>query len=284
MAILRSVSRQSRRERMRRIDRGFQLTLQLFLVCYFLFVLLAWVSYRPELRISEVRIEGAQAVDSTAVGTMAQSMLAERFLWKIDRNNRLFYPKRAMIQAIKALDTHVKEVTLTVVGKKQLLIHLSEYSPEFLWCSPGSIATSTTVTALTTGCYFADSTGHLYAEAPDYSGNLFLTFETTIPEYGKDSFLSRSSILPKGEFDTVSMFLHKLDDLELSPQRVEQSGPHDFTFITDKSWTIRWLSTRNPDEDVANLSLVLQNLNSDHTNINNLKSIDLRFGNKVFYR
>lgn len=275
MPIFRNTIRKSRRERVRHVDRVFEIIFKVFIVGYFLFVLSAWLSYRPTFRIEEIQIEGARAIDEKSVHTVLEAQLARRLLWKIDRNNALLYPRSGMHLAIMAVDTRIKSADL-VVSDKQLAVHLSEYSPSFLWCPPESaVATTTTVTA---GCYFADSAGHIFAPAPEYSGNPFLVFLTTRSDKDK------SAILPQEEFAKINIFLRKLNDFFLTPRTVRQSGANDFTITTDQSWEIRWSSARNLEEDARNLALVLQNLNGDHISTSTLKSVDLRFGNKVFYR
>ncbi len=275
MAIFRNTLRHSKRERTRRLDRAFEIVLRVLLVAYFLFVLTAWFSLRPSFQITSVVVEGTQAVDAALVQDIAESQLGRHFLWKIDRNNSFLYPKRAMYSAIKALDPRVKDIDIHVLGKKQLVVRVSEYSPVYLWCPPDSGAATST---LTVGCAFADNEGYLFASAPQYSGSPFLVFVTTATSG------NNPSVLPNEEFNKVNIFLQKLSDLNLFGRLVRQSGPHDFTIETDKPWEIRWSSERDPEEDARNLMLVLQNLSSDHMNIDRLRAIDLRFGNKVFYR
>lgn len=275
MPIFRNTIRKSRRERVRHVDRIFEIILKVFIVGYFLFVLSAWLSYRPAFRISEVTVEGARAVDVKNVHNVAEAQLARHLLWKIDRNNALLYPRSGMRLAIMAVDTRIKSADL-VVSDKQLTVRLSEYSPSFLWCPPESATTTTTT--VTAGCYFADSAGHIFAPAPEYSGNPFLVFMTTRSDKNK------SAVLPQEEFTKINIFLRKLNDFFLTPRTVRQSGANDFTITTDQSWEIRWSSARDPEEDAHNLALVLENLSKDHMSTSTLKSVDLRFGNKVFYR
>jgi hypothetical protein len=289
-----SIRRSSRRERARRIDRAFEIFLKGFLLCYFLFVLSAWLSYRPTWRIVEIRVLGTQAVDPALVEGIARTALAHHLLWKIDRNNAVLYPWREIQRATKMLDTHVKGVKTRVDGK-QLTISVSEYVSAFLWCPPDSFGetgaplsdtqspTTTPLTAATTeaqivGCSFADETGHIFAAAPGYSGNPFLVFVTTLHKE------SNGAVLSAEEFKKMNMFLDKLKGLGLTPHMVRESGMHDFTITTGEPWVVRWSSERDPETDARTLALVLQNMNGDHAGTSTLKSVDLRFGNKVFYR
>lgn len=264
---------------MRRVDHAFAITGQALLVCYFLFICSAWFSHREKFQIKEVRIEGVHAVDPAGIESIITSQLAHRLLWRIDRNNAVLYPKRGMRSAIMQSDAHVKEVGFVVEGGR-LTVRLNEYSPEFLWCPPGSLSATTTDAV---GCSFADVTGHIFAPAPEYSGNPFLIFATT-PESANAKGENTRTVLSDEEFGKVNAFLSRLVALSLFPRIVLESGVHDFTIVTDKPWVIRWSSARDPEADTRNLALVLQNLNGDHMDLDSLTAIDLRFGNKVFYR
>ena len=284
MQFFRNTIRKSRRERMRRIDHAFALAAQALLVCCFLFFFSTWLSDRDKFQITVVSVEGAHAVDSKIIGNVATAQLSRHLLWQINRNNALLYPRHALRSEIMLLDTHIKDVETVVEGGK-LTIRLHEYVSAFLWCPPlpdpgvaSVTASASTTTSATTGCSFADETGHIFAPAPEYSGSPFLVFKTT----RRDNNVH--AILPREEFDKVNMFLAELAPLALIPRLVEQSGVHDFIITTGEPWVVRWSSTRDPKADARNLALVLQNLSVDPTNLATLKAIDLRFGNKVFYR
>lgn len=269
-----TIRRSSRREQVRRIDRFFERAGQVLLIAYALFVFVAWLSYRPAVRITEIQIEGTQAVDAKSVQDVVESQLARRLLWKIDRNNAPLYPRSAIRSRVMALDTHVKDVDTSIEGGR-IVVHVTEYVPALLWCPP-DLATATTT--LTVGCFFADNAGHIFAPAPWYSGSPFLIFATMVPDE------SGRTILPREEFDKVNTFLRKLTDLGIAPRIVLENGANDFTIMTGEPWTVRWSPARDPEEDARNLSIVLQNLSGDHVSTSTLKSVDLRFGNKVFYR
>ncbi|OGZ08653.1 MAG: hypothetical protein A2942_02575 [Candidatus Lloydbacteria bacterium RIFCSPLOWO2_01_FULL_50_20] len=274
MPIFRNTIRRSRREHLRRIDHAFEMVFRVLFVCYFLFIFSAWFSYRETFHIAEVEIRGVQAVDAGSVEGKIESQLARHLLWKIDRGNSILYPRSAMRSAILDVDSRVKDVTIAVEGKKLTAV-ISEYSPAFLWCPPENVST-TTITMR--GCSFADLEGHIFSPAPEYSGDPFIVFATAI-EAGKTN-----DVLPREEFDRVSTFLRSLSGLGLVPRVVRQSGEHDFLITTAEPWAIRWSSERDPAEDARNLALVLKNLNEDHSTASVLKAVDLRFGNKVFYR
>jgi len=265
----------------RRIDRAFELFARTLLVLYFFYVLASWISQRETFKITAVVVEGTLAVDPEKVVGNIESFLREPLLWRIDRNNSVLYPKRAIRKAILELNPRVKQVSLVLDEDKRMVASVEEYVPTLLWCPPEHISATTTII---TSCYFSDSVGHIFAPAPDYSGNPFLVFATTFPNTSEGVAPSGQSILPADEFAKVNSFLRQLSGLGLTSRVVREVGVHDFIVLTDKPWTIRFLSTNDPVADGANLALVLENLTKDEVTLDALESIDLRFGNKVFYR
>ena len=275
-----TIRRKSRRVVARRIDRTFQAIAQALIVSYALFMLAMWLSYQPGLEITQVKVTGTQAVDRAGIESTAEKFLSQKMLWKINRNNVVLYPKNSIQESIRVFDSHVKTVDMSVRGH-ELDIVISEYSPAYLWCPPGGVDTKTFVTL---GCSFADENGHIFSSAPDYSGNPFLVFTTATSVEQMTNGTTYSTIYTKEEFEKVKLFLTELTTLQLTPHVVRHTGENDFTVSTDKPWTIRWSSASDPAESVANLTLVLQNINKEAGGEAKLETIDLRFGNKVFYK
>lgn len=281
MPILRKTIRHSARERTRRIDRAFERIAQALIVANLLFIGATWFSERETIRITDVVINGTLATDPALLDQTATELLHRPMLWRIARDNIILYPKRAIGAALKRSDARVKEVDVALLDRRRLVATVSEYAPSLLWCPPERVSATTTAVK---GCYFADETGHIFSRAPEYSGIPFFVYATTYPEIDERTFLSGRSILPKDEFAIVNAFLDRLLDLELRPRIIHEVGPHDYLIVTQMPWTIRWTSAGDPAVAVEHLALVLEHLSNDEGEKSEIEMIDLRFGNKVFYR
>lgn len=278
MPILRkTLHRPSKRERMRRTDRAFEIVAKVFLVVYALYVIAIWISERPSLHLAGVEVGGVHAVEREPLETIANDALDGRLLWKIKRNNALLYPKRAVATAIARFDARIKNVAVDIGEDRSVHIDIAEYSPAYLWCPPGGVdATST----LLIDCYFADERGYRFAQAPVYSGSPFLTFETPL----RSAYPIGSAFLTPEEFARLETFLLHLSAIGLHPVSVREAGMHDFLITTEAPWAIRWRTTEDPEAAVANLKLVVEHIAKEPEEALNIRTIDLRFGNKVFYR
>lgn len=269
---------QSVRARSRRIDVAFQYIGYAMILLYFCFVIGAWISYRDAVRINSVEVLGAHAVDGEKIASIATSALHERLLWKIDRNNALLYPKARTVKAIYQLDGRVKSVSLEISPIKHLVVTINEYAPKLLACP--NMATSTEGS---TTCYLGDDEGYVFARAPEYSGFFFPIFITHGDTANQERPIG-THVLPPNEFSAIQSFLSSLRDEGFTPRQIDYTGEHDYEIATERPWNIRWSSNASSTESIMNLKLVLQAIGEQKTGIADLKVVDLRFGNKIFYR
>lgn len=285
----------SGRARARQIDVFFERTAQVMLLTYALFVFVSWLSYRPAFRITHVAIDGLRAVSRDSIAEIAGDALASQFLSRVDRNNMLLYPRKKMLHEIRTLDPRIATVALSFDSRHTMRIVVHEYVVGALYCqssdadtfmigTPREAATSTlTTTARTDGgtrCYYADEQGYIFAEAAEWSGHPYVTFvsSSTTPPL-------RTHILPDDEYAAVGRFLSSLSEIDLRPQTVTILGNSDFRIETALPWDIFWSSKKDPQKSTDNLSLVLHSLSTmNERDKKILESIDLRFGDKIFYK
>lgn len=277
MAILGRKTLKSSRARMRRIDQVFEWAGKIFLVAYFIFVFISWLSYRESFRIDTVLVSGTYTTSRDDIQLVATQFLSLHILWKIDRNNAVFYPKKNLSEALYSLDSHIKHVDMSVEKKKNLEIRITEYAPGYLWCGTEN-ATSTNE------CYLADFDGYIYARSPDYTGFPFPIFYTYVIGSEEQGTPIGFNLLPPDEYAKISMMINLLTKNNIIVSQVHQTDEFDYTLITDRSWVLHWSSTKDPIKSIENLKLVLSDIQRRSQSSTEPISIDLRFGNKIFYK
>lgn len=262
----------SQRVRTARIDKMFAYAGNIILISYAIFFFVVWLSYRPSLLITQVHIEGLHALDPEAAASVVKEKFKEPFLWKISRANALFYPKQNIRKSIFLLDARVAQVSASISARHKLDIVVTEYTPAFLWCPKEELSEE---------CYFADEWGYIFARAPQYSGIAFPVYRTLLEGEPVGQF-----ILPSDEFAKISVFFEELAALRFSPRRAVALGEGDYQITVDEPWDVLFSSRKDPKESALYLEMALRSINEDHGNLDAeaIKSIDLRFGNKVFYK
>lgn len=284
----------SGRARARQIDSVFEHIAQVMLLSYALFVFVSWLSLRPAFQITEVVIDGIHAVKGESVTAAANDARSSRFLMRVSRNNLFFFPRERTLHDIAALDPRIASVSLSFDSRHRLRIAINEYTVSALLCqsddpnifviTPDKTTGTTTLQEEETGelphCYYADEQGYVFAEAADWSGHPYTTFlsSSTAP-------LLRTYILSGEEYAKVNKFLASLSAVNLRPNTVTILGNNDFRITTALPWNILWSSGEDPQKSADNLALVLTSLQSkSEKSGKELESIDLRFGNKIFYK
>ena len=75
--------------------------------------------------------------------------------------------------------------------------------------------------------------------------------------------------LARAGFTTHAITLLDKDDIRLS---------------LDAPWTLLWTTTEKPEQSISNLQTLLTSMSGDRKAKGEVREIDLRFGNKIFYK
>lgn len=283
MAFLGRKTLKSQRARMRRIDMVFERLGQSILILYFVFFATSWVSHRESLRIDSVTVLGAQTVDASTVERIAHQFLSQKFLWKINRDNALFYPKHNLSLALLSFNARIKSVETSVPSSKLLSVKVTEYDPKYLWCK-GEAVESMASSTPESPCYLSDDEGYIFADAPHYSGYPFDVYRTNIPGSDEQETPIGLSMLPGDEFDKVQTFINALGGVGTSVVEVRQIAEHDYSFKSNKPWLILWSSEKDSKKSIETIELATAEILREKGGTTSVSSIDVRFGNKIFYK
>ncbi len=241
---------------------------------------LSYFSHNSAFMITAVRIEGATATDREALERSAQTILSGNYYWFFPKRNFFLYPKEALQKSLLNSFKSLETVNIRTPDFKTLVISVTERTPHALWC--GAVS-GDEAGANGSPCYFLDERGLLFAEAPSFSGDLYLVYHSTI---GKEEPIG-SVVLPPDRFREVNVFLTSLRTLGLSPVAVDIDSL-DLSIRLKKGGTI--LVSLNDDfsRTLQNLQSFLAGNASSSLSAGQggepFRSIDLRFGNKIFFK
>jgi hypothetical protein len=251
---------------------------------------LAYVAHRPSLRISQVDLTGGVLVAKGDVQEETLRFLSGSYLFLFPKDNIFLYPRGALTNDLK---NHFQRIDTISVGQENLhtlSVTITERKPSALWCgaSPSAVVT-TSQAGQSSQCYFMDDESTIFAVAPDFSGDAYFKY------YGDVSTTSPISPAPIGAqyissstlFSDISNFVDFTRTLGLHPQYLVQNDADDFSLVIGGGGQI-YFDTDEP------LSQVSQNLQALLTRIPVLTPnpahdlpvdyIDMRYGNKLFYK
>ncbi len=281
----------SQRTRMRRVERAFEVTWNIFLVVYALFAFAIWLSHRPSLQVATVVVEGVAATDGNAIAHVATDALNPKILGRLNRNNSVLYQAHKVEDELLALDARIKTARATFDSRKQLHVTITEYVPSLLYCQASQVTQEGEEATTTQSikdiplhidqCYFADDRGYIFAPAPEYNAYPFLVFIST---QKSEVNPLRTFAFTKASYDKVTTFLDGLKSDRVTAKTVMFLDASDVRITSRQHGDILWSTERDPKKSADNLALVISSLSSDNGVHVPWKRIDLRFGSKIFYR
>ena len=261
----------------------------MFLVILIL-VGLSFLSKWQRINIDNIQISGNKVVETKMIEDVVKEKLAGNYLWFFPRTNFLLYPKGEIEKELAMRFKRLKDISFSVKNLKTLDISLTERTALYTYCG----AQLPELNSSQQNCYFMDDSGYIFDKAPFFSGEIYLKFYGTTsvgsptpetdpsgsyffqPNFTK--LISFKENLKKIGLKPIVFFIQDDGDINmfLSSSSASQMGP-EIMFKADSDF-----------EKVAeNLQTVLttEPLQTDFKNkYSSLLYIDLRFGNKVYYK
>jgi hypothetical protein len=247
--------------------------------CVALVSLLVYVSHLSQLRISDVRVEGNQIVDTEDIVAVAREAMSGSYLFAFPKNNSMLVSKSAIVTLLETRYPRLRDITITRNGFTSLSIHVAETRGTALYCgeAPGG------------DCYFMDAVGKIVALAPFYSGNVYLRFYGGTVAEGSSPLGQR--YLPEEAYLALYGFGTDIRALGLPIAGFSTTGSGESTALLDVSGTsnavVRFMAGSDYALLVNNLHAALgtEPLKTEiATKKNKLQYFDLRFTNKVYYK
>ncbi|MEI6843105.1 MAG: hypothetical protein WCK48_01160 [bacterium] len=263
-----------------------------FLIFLILIGTASYISYRPSIRISKVELVGGVLVTQPDVEKETLRYLyGSYFFWLFPRGNSFIYPRGALETFLKNKFKRIDKINIKRKGFTTLVVEINERKPFALWC--GESKTSKSALALASSspevpadehCYFMDNNSTIFADAPTFSGDAYFKYygpvSTSSPLLGSEYISSTT------EFTDLADFIASLKTMSVDPTYLSANNENEFTLVLSSGAKI-FFDMREPlSKASGNLGALLRTLvtatNTDPTT--NIDYIDLRFGNKLYYR
>lgn len=223
------------------------------------------------ITITEIKVSGTKVLDQKKVTEIAQTGLKEKYLYFVSRNNTFLYPRAKIKEDIMNAEKRVREVNIAVESNNVLHIELSERKPFALWCKE--------VKDMADDCYFLDADGFIFAKAPNFYGKVFFKYYDVLG----DGDPVGKTYMDGAHLKVVQNFARDVSELGLVPFGLKVRSLGEYDFVLEKGGRIMFSDKDSFDQTLANLETLIgsQPALKDQSNI---EFIDLRFGNKLFYK
>lgn len=258
-----------------------------------LLVGLCFLSRWKEINISNIQIIGNKIVDTAVIDKVVQEELNGYYLWVIPKRNSLVVPRSKIKKRLEAEFKRFENVDLEVRDTKVLEIFVTEHKALYTWCGE-DLKFYNEILSLDDeeekNCYFMNEAGYVFDKAPYFSGNVYFKFFGALDKKTENPL--GQSYFPENFSKMVSL-LDSVKSFDLKPASL---------FIKDDTDIILYLksNTFSPDSHKiifntnSDIPKILENLHASITTeplkselekkYEDLLYIDLRFGNKIYYK
>lgn len=227
----------------------------------------------PHFLIQHIEVSGNQFVSSDFVKKLVESELQGSEYIFFPRNNIFLFPKEEIKNAILNSNKRVLMANVSRGGINSIKVEIKERSPYAIVCKEFDAGAN---------CFNADDEGLLYVEAPNYKTSSMPRFysvsSTTVLRLG-DQFLIGA------EFKAFVSLSDKLKKAGLVVDRINIKDSESELVITDVG---KLIVNKEQNMDIAfeNFKTLIESKDFKEKVGEQLRFeyIDLRFGNKLFYK
>ena len=258
-------------------------------LCGAFFYGVSWVSYLPQFNVSSISVSGAEDIKEEVIKRSLETVLDDGSYHILSRRNIFLYPRADLEKAISTSFPPVKSVRITrpSVFATNIVVTIEEREPFARWCPPRLAGSSGEAGRDDdTQCYFMDDSGFIYAPVGASTG-------TSTPQANpSERYIFRGDIAPTTEpigqwfvqahLPGLLSLLKFLGQASFTPLGAEVIG-QDILIQLQEGFLVKASFGADAGTLVKNLELVLS---SDvlKGKTEALEYVDLRFGNRVYYK
>ena len=246
---------------------------------------ISWISYLPRFSLLSVTVAGTENVSPRIVKAYIETRLFDSLYPFLSRQNIFLYPRAELEKQVTEYFPRIRtvEITREALLAKSVVVTVEEREARGRWCTGSG------------ECYLLDESGFIFApEATSSPSTVQYTFTGTLLSAGSPARAPRAggpvgqTFLPE-HFLGVFTLLQELARAGFTPRGAlvenlpAQAGEQDFSIPLAKGYILRVSFGSELEKIVRNLELVLSS-DALRGRENELEYIDLRFGNRVYYK
>ena len=223
-----------------------------------------------KVRIKNIVISGNTSVPSETILKLVDNELNKVYLWITPTDNLLLLRRSAINNQILDNIKKIGSVRILIHGISNIEVAVLERKSSNLWCKG--------IPSNTKDCYFMDSSGFVFQEAPTFSDDSFTKFFGLIT--ADDPI---GSIYFVNNFNNIYSLFSKFRDMSFQPKYFNASSENEYEIIIFGGGKI-FINNKKPfTTSLVNLQALIDNkyIKIDDSSLKKIKYIDLRFGNKV---
>ena len=241
----------------------------ILLACVLALTGLVFLMRMQSIQITDVTITGNSSVPTEEIEKKKDAVLGSYFLFVIPKSNIFIFPKRELISDIKE-NPAVISVAVDKKFFRAMDITVTEQEKEAIYCNSFE----------RTECFYINKDGYLYSKV---EGGVALDQEIIIYLEGEQKKITEH-VFDSELYGNVVSFIKAAARYGMPVSNVYMKSDGLIEFNTQAS--ARLITSRYDDleKDFANLIALFDKEVLTKEQLGDIDYIDLRFGNKVFYK
>lgn len=241
--------------------------------------LMSYASYRPEFTLSSISIVGASMVSAEDIHAFTEAALDDGKFHVLSPRNIFLYPRGDIERGIVQEFAPVRSARMTRPSplSTSASISIEERSVFALWCQR-------VATGESSRCYQMDEGGFIFARSASFaSSTTQYVFEGGLSHASSTDSSPIGATFAPTHLPGLVALLDRLGQAGYGPRGASVLSEKDFSVPVSQGFFIKAPFGSNPGALVHDLQLVLAS-GPLQGKISNLEYIDLRFGNRVYYK
>ncbi len=232
----------------------------------------SWASYLPRFTIQTVSVSGTDQLSPALVSAFIQTKLYPGTHPFIAPNDMFRFDEEKLGKDIEAFFPRVKSASISRPSffSTDLEVRITERQPFALWCASDET------------CYQMDDSGFLFAAGPQASSTPTLSHYIFWGGVASSTNPVGSSFVP-AHLPGILSFMKLLPQADLAPLGATIVSDEDFDVPVSQGFYLKASFGEDAGALLSNLQLVLSS-DALQGREGDLEYIDLRFGDKVYYK
>lgn len=240
------------------------------MVLFVLFMTPFSLSRLDYFAIKSVSVDGNQTVLTGAVVSSVTEGMSKKIWGLYPKSHVALLSVRSIEEKLHAEFPKIKEVNVSRKNMNELAVSVSEREPFALWC----------YSIDSTNCLYIDDNAFAYEQAPAFTSNIFMKFVTD-----RQEMALAKTVLPAEEFARIKYAIKYLENETLPVSLIDVKTDGDADFYLSRGGKILF-KVEEIQNEISNLESVLHDDSLGLRGEDGITAlyIDLRFGNKVYYK